>query len=269
MRILSLGAGVQSSALLLMAKYGDIEPIDCAIFADTGSEPKKVYDWLKILQRESHVPIHIVKRGRLFDDAQIIKLSKKTNRLYILGLVPAFILKPDGKKGLLSRKCTSDYKIIPIQKKIRELLGIKRIGKNAPQADLLIGISIDEAHRVKPSRVRFIKNIHPLVDMGINRNQCKEYVIKKIGLEPPRSSCTFCPFHGDDEWRAIYGTPDFEEAVLFEKRLQSGALKQQALLGKPFLHPTCVDIDKINFTDTKSHAQLEMFGNECEGLCGV
>lgn len=37
--ILSLGAGVQSTTLLLMALHGELEPIpDCAIFADTGAE---------------------------------------------------------------------------------------------------------------------------------------------------------------------------------------------------------------------------------------
>lgn len=38
MRILSLGAGVQSSTLALMAEHGEIEKPDYAIFADTGWE---------------------------------------------------------------------------------------------------------------------------------------------------------------------------------------------------------------------------------------
>ena len=44
LRVLSLGAGVQSSTLALMASRGEIGPMpDCAIFADTGAEPAKVY----------------------------------------------------------------------------------------------------------------------------------------------------------------------------------------------------------------------------------
>ena len=35
LRILSLGAGVQSSTIALMMKHGEIEPCDFAIFADT------------------------------------------------------------------------------------------------------------------------------------------------------------------------------------------------------------------------------------------
>ena len=40
LRILSLGAGVQSSTLALMVANGEIDPVDCAIFADTQSESK-------------------------------------------------------------------------------------------------------------------------------------------------------------------------------------------------------------------------------------
>lgn len=48
--VLSLGAGVQSTTLLLMACHGefDEQPVE-AIFADTGWEPAAVYrhlDWL-------------------------------------------------------------------------------------------------------------------------------------------------------------------------------------------------------------------------------
>jgi len=46
LRILSLGAGVQSSTLALMIAKGEIPMVDCAIFADTMGEPKAVYEWL-------------------------------------------------------------------------------------------------------------------------------------------------------------------------------------------------------------------------------
>jgi 3'-phosphoadenosine 5'-phosphosulfate sulfotransferase (PAPS reductase)/FAD synthetase len=46
LRVLSLGAGVQSTTLALMAAHGEIEPPHCAIFADTGWEPRAVYDHL-------------------------------------------------------------------------------------------------------------------------------------------------------------------------------------------------------------------------------
>lgn len=63
LRVLSLGAGVQSTTLALMAAHGEIGPMpDCAIFADTGWEPKAVYDHLAWLMSPNVLPfpVHIV-----------------------------------------------------------------------------------------------------------------------------------------------------------------------------------------------------------------
>jgi hypothetical protein len=53
MRLLSLGAGVQSTTLLLMSVYGDLPKLDAAIFADTGWEPKRVYEHLAKVTAEA------------------------------------------------------------------------------------------------------------------------------------------------------------------------------------------------------------------------
>ena len=42
LRVISLGAGVQSSAMFLMACHGEIAGVDAAIFADTQQEPASV-----------------------------------------------------------------------------------------------------------------------------------------------------------------------------------------------------------------------------------
>ena len=52
MKIISLGAGVQSTTLALLAHHKEIEPPDYAVFADTGWEPEAVYkhlDWLEVI----------------------------------------------------------------------------------------------------------------------------------------------------------------------------------------------------------------------------
>jgi 3'-phosphoadenosine 5'-phosphosulfate sulfotransferase (PAPS reductase)/FAD synthetase len=68
LRVLSLGAGVQSTTLALMAAAGEIEAPDCAIFADTGWEPKAVYQHLDRLERCLPFPVHRVSKGNLRDD---------------------------------------------------------------------------------------------------------------------------------------------------------------------------------------------------------
>lgn len=72
LHILSLGAGVQSTTMALMAAHGEIGPMpDAAIFADTGAEPLSVYEhlrWLKSANLNLPFPIIEVGHGNLNDD---------------------------------------------------------------------------------------------------------------------------------------------------------------------------------------------------------
>src|SRR5207245_7574549 len=72
LRILSLGAGVQSTTVLLIALHGEFpERLNCAIFADTGWEPQAVYhhlDWLEGKAREGGIRVHRVSSGNLHQD---------------------------------------------------------------------------------------------------------------------------------------------------------------------------------------------------------
>lgn len=71
-RILSLGAGVQSTALFILGCEGDLLPkIDAAVFADTRWEPAHVMEHLVNLERfgaEHGVPVYLASRGSLPDD---------------------------------------------------------------------------------------------------------------------------------------------------------------------------------------------------------
>ena len=67
LRILSFGAGVQSTTLLEMALRGDIEAVDHVIFADTGWEPDPVIEnMVKYGERCSAagVPFHVVANAQ-------------------------------------------------------------------------------------------------------------------------------------------------------------------------------------------------------------
>ena len=66
--VLSLGAGVQSTTLALMAAHSEITPMpDCAIFADTQAEPAAVYEHLRWLMSPNVLPfpVHVVTTGNL------------------------------------------------------------------------------------------------------------------------------------------------------------------------------------------------------------
>lgn len=71
LKVLSLGAGVQSTVLALMNAEGILPKLDAAIFADTGWEPQAVYDHLDRLEVELNragIPLHRVSAGNLHDD---------------------------------------------------------------------------------------------------------------------------------------------------------------------------------------------------------
>ncbi|MAH44244.1 hypothetical protein CMI37_00335, partial [Candidatus Pacearchaeota archaeon] len=136
LNVVSLGAGVQSMALILLAEKGEVERPDCAIFADTGWEPDAVYDQLNWLKEETTIPIHVVTIGNLKED--VLKVLGPEGQKISKGQPPFFVRNDDGDGtdlgGMLWRKCTSEYKINPIQKKIHTLLRYKprqRVKKKA------------------------------------------------------------------------------------------------------------------------------------------
>lgn len=260
--ILSLGAGVQSSTLALMAAAGEIGPMPtCGIFADTGGEPEAVYKWLEWLEKQLPFPVYRVAKGHLADSACDLRMSKKSGNTYLKTGLPVFYTINGLKVGTGTRQCTLDFKIDPIRKKQRELRG-----KNP--VITWIGISTDEASRMKPSRDKWNTHIWPLIDRGMSRRDCLAWMKARALPRPPRSACVFCPYHSNKEWERLRTEEpqEFEKAVAFEQRLQAQARQATAIKGIPFLHRSCVPLSEVVFEEAP---EWNLFENECEGICGV
>ena len=87
--ILSLGAGVQSSVMALMAAKCEISPMpDAAIFADTQAEPQGVYDWLDWLETQLPFPIIKVTAGDLRQDCLDSAVAYQTGQEKKAGCCP-------------------------------------------------------------------------------------------------------------------------------------------------------------------------------------
>ena len=276
--ILSLGAGVQSSTLALMAARCEVmgyPHIDAAIFSDTQDEPESVYKWLDWLEAEiaklpHGFPIYRVTAGRLSDNALKMRVTKDGRR-YSNADIPFFTRNADGSQGKIThRACTYDYKIRPILKKARELAGIKR-GQKTVGVTSWIGISLDEVQRMKPSREPWAENVWPLVEMRMRRHDCLLWMERKGYPKPPRSSCVYCPYHSNAEWRRLKDEEPqaFADAVQFERDLQrvkGGTDNMQAV---PFLHKSLLPLDQVDLRTMEDHGQMGLWGEECEGMCGV
>jgi len=261
MRVLSFGAGVQSTALLVAAKKGLIAPVDLVVFADTHAEPASVYEWISFVSSELKTEIKFVTSGDIVSD------SLSGNRF---ASPPFFIRNQSGKVGMLRRQCTSDYKIQPIHKFLREY-------KTREPIVLLMGISTDEIQRAKESRVKWIRHEFPLLWselqshcgglLGWNRQQCVEFVEKSLGRSPPKSACYFCPYHTDKEWMNLkQNEPQtFERAVDFDLAIR----KMTGINGDAFLHRSLTPLSEINFDKRTTEPNQLSLLDECDGMCGV
>ncbi len=263
MRVLSFGAGVQSSALLLLCDRGDLAPVDFAVFADTGAEPAEVYAWLDKISRAVKTPIHIVKKGDIVAET-IAHWRGERKRC---GQAPFHALDNLNNKGMLRRHCTKEYKIEAVDREIRKQMGLKRGERVKDHVELLMGISFDEQERMRIAQDKWKTNIYPLVEMEWRRGRCIDYV-KASGLgTPPRSACYFCPYKTDAEWRHLrYTSPaDWQKAIEFDEAIRTSVREQ--LSSEFFVHRDCVPLAEADLNDDSLRQMF--FLDECEGMCGT
>lgn len=254
--VLSCGAGVQSTALLLLSTDGHLPPIDHAIFADTGWEPPRVYQHVDRLRAhaETHgITFHVVRwsPGGLRADALDPAHRFASMPLFTqedparcprcqgtgrdeAGLARCRKCRGTGMwdgRGMVRRQCTSEYKLRPIKEKVRELLGavpyldangvrrVPRVNGRARWVESWVGISTDEVERIKPHDVAYMRRDDPLVTrLDLSRDQCSAYLADRWPWPVEKSACIGCPFHDDTEWRAMRDTDpaSFADACDFD-----------------------------------------------------
>lgn len=295
LRAISLGAGVQSTTMALLAAHGEIGPMpDCAIFADTGWEPKAVYEHLEWLMSGNVLPfpVHIVSAG---DIRRHLLAAGEGHRwasipAFAKTVTPAGAAVPvldedeDGELveigvrrttsetvsiGMIRRQCTTDFKIIPIRRKLRELAGLTRRRSPAyPVVESWIGISTDEVVRAKPSFEPWQLKRFPLIEARMSRRDCLAWLRRQGYPDPPKSACIGCPFHDNARWRHIRDhDPDaWADAVAVDRTLRTGL---RGIRGEVFLHRSCVPLELADLSTAADRGQLDLFVNECEGMCGL
>jgi hypothetical protein len=271
LRFLSLGAGVQSTTVLLMMIHGEIERADHVIFADTGWEPAGVYEHLARLEElmvKHDLPFHKVGVGNIREDAIIPDKRSAT--------LPFHMINADGSRGMIRRQCTNDYKIQPLLKKQRELVGLAR-GQRSKEhlGTTVIGISWDETQRMRDAAFSWLRNEYPLVDLRMTREDCLAWCAKNGYALPPRSACIGCPFKSDAEWRRLKETmpEEWADAVAFDKAIRDPATKKKMMRSTPYLHKSAVPLDEVDLRTEEERGIMrlfeEEFGQECEGMCGL
>ena len=206
MKILSCGAGMQSSALHLMscenalAKIRGEPPVwpqvpiyDISIFCDLGFEPPWVKKQVEFLANAGHscgVPL-VILDSPLYTDFMENFGERRTISIPWWTIEEAIKFMADKHE---------DYKVELISKYVRwELLGYKK-GQRLREEDkkaheMHMGFSFEEKQRCKDSPNPMFVNRFPLVDMELTRADNYAYILDVWGLDTKASACCFCPFH--------------------------------------------------------------------------
>jgi len=267
---LSLGAGVQSSCLFYMACIGDpiMPKIDFAVFSDTGDEPQYVYKQLEYLQnlgKKYNIPVFIVSKNDKPMSYDIF--NPGVNRF---ASVPGFTKNPDGSIGMLRRQCTGEYKIQPIVKFLKRHMGFKKgmriMNKGIPIVRVLSiqGISLDEIQRMKEPLDKWQDVGYPLVHARMNRQACHKWIDNSEFQQVEKSACVYCPFHGNNEWKAVKECKeDWELALRVDEAIRDSSKKGAS--NPIYLHRSCKPLKDIDFDDHMD----DLFDNECDGICGL
>ena len=168
--ILSYGGGVNSTAIIALSLQGKLPLPDYIVFSDTGAEWPHTYKYMDYLENKGIRIIYITGGTK---GATLIEWCKEK------GFIPS----------RMNRWCTDYWKIQPI----------RRFAKSLDEDfEMIIGIDAGEAHRAKSARYK--ERRFPLIELGIDRNECKR-IIKKAGLGvPQKSGCYICPYQPKRQW---------------------------------------------------------------------
>jgi len=252
LNVLNLGWGVQSFTMSAMVAMGILKPVDIAIHANTTHEYTATVEfakrWTPWLEAKG---VKVVTVCGVNTD--IVKNKREIP-------IPAFTLSETGKGGQLRRQCTDHWKIRPIRKYIRRLLGN---GRNI-KVEMWLGISLDEVERMRHSDVKWINNKYPLIDLNMSRSECI-YFLKKNGLEiPPKSSCVFCPYQNKERWRDLKHKyhSDYQRAIAADELIRDTRPPFPL-----FVHPSRRPLKELDLRIQIDFGQMDFFSEECQGVC--
>lgn len=276
-QIISLGMGVQSTALYFMSSLGELPRACMAIFADTGREGAGTYAYLDFLlkwkEQNGGIDIIVLRDKNLYEDL----LEKGSVGRFVS--IPAFTGNPDGSTGMLRRQCTSEYKIKIIDNYIRDHVYQLPKGSRRPATSIWHGITLDEIQRMAVPIEAWKNNTYPFLgyvtrknsesitlDWGtaMTRQQVVEWYLRQGLPLPPKSSCIFCPYQSDRSWadKKKNHPEDFNAAIEVDEAIRNST--HRGILHPIYLHRSCRPLAEIEF----DVSQNEDWG-ECSGNCHV
>lgn len=211
MRVASYGGGTNSKAMLIkMVDLGD-RPY-AILFADTGAEKPGTYADIKSfsawLESKGFPAIITVSEAVTLEDDC---LKRKALPSVAYGF----------------KTCSQRWKARPQERWIKQQTAAQELWNSGGKVTKIIGIDAGEEQRAKKYDDPKYDQIYPLVDWGIDRDDCID-IIKRAGLPlPGKSSCFFCPNMRKTEIMQLkVENPDLaERAITLEKNMEARTIK--------------------------------------------
>jgi len=97
----------------------------------------------------------------------------------------------------------------------------------------------------------------------LSRGDCIQMFEEFMFPVPPKSSCVFCPYHSDRNWKELKEVypESWEQAVKVDESIRD--MSQRGMKEPIYVHRSCKPLKDVEFVD-----QQELFMCE-EGFCGL
>lgn len=258
LQVLSMGGGVQSTAMLGLIKMGLLPKPDIVVHADTGSELPEtevhIEEVVKPACEALGIPFAIARshRGTLHDDYM---------RLRAIPMIGV-------------RSCTKNFKIDPQRRLVREIVGR---GRGSPLAVFWLGITTDEERRSLVKKkdhprygqrnidtdVQWAHTSYPLLDVYPQSRADCERVNAMMGWTIGKSGCFCCPYMGvKSHQRVRKDYPElFAISVLMERTVEARLAEE----GKTLKYGLCKEL-KLTEMDTLPLSAYE--DSQCDSDAG-
>lgn len=209
-KALSWGMGAPSTSLGVLSALGHLDPLDLIITADTAWERKATYearDFYIEWFRDHGMRVEVI-------EDQDIRVQGAAEHVHM----PFWT----STGGPLRRQCTREFKIRPIKRRVREIMGYDRSRPPHPPAGAVetwLGYTWEEVGRQRESDVSYITHRYPLIKKRWTRENCQGF-LAGLGLPVPvKSACVGCPYRTAGEWveLKLESPGEFQDAVDFDE----------------------------------------------------